>query len=310
MSGEPLRIAHVKFLRHQLPEIKKYLFSRGKTPDLPLKLTPLLSEFMWGITRKALTVIGARTSEGKSTLAMQIAYDLAIQGKTVLLLSLETTVEKMGARLFCLHNKFNNTKAFRGGLQDDPQAWDKFEREIAGIPLVINDMLGKTWEDIEQVLKDTKLGPDAVIVDYIQTIATQDGKNKLDTMNEYIRQFREMAIRNDFAGVVCSQINRTMADEKTKEPQLHQLKGSGFLEEHADVVILLSWPYKYLKHSEGKVYTQEQFHRFYAYVAKNKDGQTGYQKLKFTPDYYLFEDWIEQPKEVRSVKEQDLNWQD
>lgn len=312
MLTDPLKVTHVKYFRHNLAEIKEYLFSRGKTPELPLKLTPKFSEFLWGVPKKSLIVIGARTSEGKSTLSMQIAYDLALQGKTVLFLSLETTVEKMGTRLFCLHNRYNNTKAFRGGVVDDPEQWIKFEREIASIPLIINDMLGKTWEDIDQVLRDTQLNPDVVIVDYIQTIENTQGKNKLDTMNDYIRQFRAMAIRNNFAGIVCSQINRTMADEKVKEPQLHQLKGSGFLEEHADVVILLSWPFKYLKHSEGKIYTHDQIHRFYAYVAKNKDGQTGYVKLKFTPDYYLFEDWIEPPKEIKqdhhAVKEQEIEW--
>src|SRR3990167_10532404 len=232
----------VKYLRHLLPEIKKYLFSRSNTPDLSLKMLPLLNQFIWGIQRKCLTIIGARTSEGKSTLAVQIAYDLASQGKVVLFLSLETTVEKIGVRLFCLHSHFDNAKAFRGAVKDVPHIYDKFEREIGGFPLIVNDMLGKNWEDIEQVINQCQLKPDVVIVDYIQTIAEKEGRNKLDTINEYIRHFREMAIRNDFAGIICSQINRTATDE-ANQPQLHQLKGSGFLEEHADVVLLLSWPF-------------------------------------------------------------------
>ena len=178
-----------------------------------------------GIQRKCLTVIGARTSEGKSTLAVQIAYDLAVQGKTVLFLSLETTIEKIGARLFCLHNRYNNTKAFRGGVVGEPQQWDKFEADLKELPLIINDMLGRSWEEIDKVITDCQLKPDVVIVDYIQTIANRDGQNKLETINEYIRRFRELAIRNDFAAILCSQVNRTIADEKVKEPQLHQLKG-------------------------------------------------------------------------------------
>ena len=106
---------------------------------------------------------------------------------------------------------------------------------------------------------------------------------------------------------ICSQVNRTMADEKNKEPQLHQLKSSGFLEEHADVVYLLSWPYKYLKPVDGKVASYDQFHKFIVYIAKNKDGQTGYRKLKFTPEYYLFEDWVE-PEKHKVLS--DHNWQD
>lgn len=262
---------------------------------------PLLNEFLWGIQRKCLTIIGARTSEGKSTLALQTAYDLAMQNHTVLFLSLETTVEKMGARLFCLHSKYNNIKAFRGGVPNESHMWEKFVSDVSGIPLIINDMLGKSWEDIDKVIRDCQLKPDVVIVDYIQTISNAQGMNKLDTINEYIRRFREMAIRHDFAGIICSQVNRSMADEVKQGPQLHQLKSSGFLEEHADVVLLLSWPFKNLTNSDGKIMTYEQIHKFNVYVAKNKDGQTGYRKLKFTPEYYLFEDWIDLPKESRTV---------
>lgn len=300
-------LVEVKYLRHCLAEVKQFLFSRGKTPDLPLKLTPVFSDFVWGIQRKCLTVIGARTSEGKSTLAVQIAYDLALQGKTVLFLSLETTIEKIGARLFCLHNRYNNTKAFRGGVSTEPHMWDKFENDLKELPLIINDLLGKSWEDIDKVITDCQLKPDVVIVDYIQTIANRDGQNKLETINEYIRRFREMAIRNDFAAILCSQVNRSIAEDKLREPQLHQLKGSGFLEEHADVVYLLSWPFKAIKQTDGKPLNLEQLHKFIVYVAKNKDGQTGYKKLKFTPEYYLFEDWNDQEK-IKPAS--DANWND
>jgi replicative DNA helicase len=297
----------VKYLRHSLAEVKQFLFSRNKTADLPLKLLPVFSEFIWGLPRKSLIIIAGRTSEGKSAMAAQFAYDLAVQGKTVLFLSLETTMEKMGARIFCLHNRYNNTRAFRGGVIEQPYEWDRFEREMKEIPLIINDMLGKSWEDIDNVIRECQLKPDVVIVDYIQTIADRDGKNKLDTINEYIRRFREMAIRHDFAGILCSQINRSQADEKDHQPQLHQLKGSGFLEEHADMVLLLSWPFKYIKQVEGKMLTDEQRHKFVVYVAKNKDGQTGYKKLKFTPEFYLFEDWNENEK-IKPAS--DAPWQD
>ena len=85
---------------------------------------------------------------------------------------------------------------------------------------------------------------------------------------------------------------------------------SGFLEEHADVVYLLSWPFKALKQVEGKVLTLEQLHKFIVYVAKNKDGQTGYRKLKFTPEYYLFEDWNEQDKIKPASDRTDSAWQE
>lgn len=303
------KIIELKYLRHLLKETKAFLLSRTNTPELSLNMLPKFNELIWGIQRKALTVIGARTSEGKSALAVQIAYDLAIQQKTVLFLSLETTVEKMAVRLFCLHNRYHNVKALRGGLKEDLSPWNKFEAEIGVLPLIINDMIGRTWEEIDQVLSTTKLKPDVVIVDYIQTIADREGRTKLDMINEYIRHFREMAIRNEFAGILCSQLNRTTTDDKSREPQLHQLKGSGFLEEHADLVLLLSWPWKHLKQNASQKASYEQFHKFNIYVAKNKDGQTGYMHFKFTPEFYLFEDWSDLPPQEKEQIQQPV-WRD
>lgn len=268
-----------------LPQIRQFLLSRNDTPDLSLKTMPELNDFIFGIRKKELTIIGARPSEGKSTFAAQMALDLASQGHLVLFLSLEMTVEKIGARIFCYQQRFNNRNAFRGGVVKELSRFDAFEREIGGYPLIINDMLGKDWKEIDDLITHTDLRPEVIIVDYIQTIARSVRMNRLDEVDQYIRHFREMAIRKNFAGVVCSQINRSAQDSTDKRPQLHQLKQSGFLEEHADLAILLHWPYKY---GDGNI------NRFTCFVAKNKDGQTGYIKLKFNPEYYAFEDWVQE----------------
>lgn len=239
-----------------------------------------MNDFIWGIPKRCLTVIGARTSHGKSAMASQLAFDFAEQGKTVLFLSLETTVEKIGSRLFCYQQRFPNTKAFRGGVTDEPKRFDSFAYGVKDLPLIVNDMLGKNWQDIDRLLTTTAIKPDVVIVDYIQTISNHGGRYTLEVINEYIRKFREMSVRNNFAGILCSQINRSVTDDDSRVPQAHQLKSSGFLEEHADLLLLLHWPYKY---SEKK-----DINHFQVFVAKNKDGQTGYLNLKFEPQYYAF----------------------
>jgi len=272
-------ITEVKYLRHLIPEIREFLLSRNKKPDLEITTIPDLNEKIWGIPRKAMTVIGARTSQGKSALATQVAFDLADQGHTVLFLSLEMTVEKIGARLFCYQQRFDNIRAFRGAVADDIGKLDSFEHGVKNVPLIINDMLGKTWQDIDELLSTTDLKPDVVIVDYIQSIANK-GKNQLENINEYIRHFREMAIRKNFAGIICSQINRTVHEDKTVEPQPHQLKSSGFIEEHADLILLLHWPHKYAEKKDISHYK--------VFIAKNRDGSTGYVDLKFEPQFYAF----------------------
>lgn len=260
---------------------------------------PEFNDFIFGLRKKEFVVIGARTSEGKSTFASQLAFDFASQGKMVLFLSLEMTVEKIVARMFCYQQRFDNAKVFRGGVKLRPTAVDAFEAAVKGLPMVITDMLGKNWQDIDELIGSTDLKPAVVILDYIQTIARDDKKSRLDEINEYIRHFREMCIRRNFCGILCSQINRTGQETNDKRPQAHQLKSSGFLEEHADVVILLSWPHKY---------GHKNINKFTAFVAKNKDGQTGYIDLKFEPQFYAFSD--ADKKELSENVKEDVHWQD
>lgn len=293
-SANTNEIMEIQYIRHLLPEVKEFLLSKNSKPELALNTMPELNEFIFGLPRQAMTIIGARTSQGKSSMASQVAFDLADQGKTVLFLSLEMTAKSIGARLFCYQQRFENIKAWRGGLHNELGRFDSFQKGVENLPLIINDMLGKTWQDIDSLLSNTELRPDVVIVDYIQAIA-KTNKNTLDTINEYIRHFREMAIRNNFAGIICSQINRSVHEDKTTEPQPHQLKSSGFLEEHADLVLLLHWPYKY---SEKKNKNHYQI-----FVAKNKDGRTGYINIKFEPEYYAFSD--ADPSEIIEVKDDD-----
>lgn len=288
MPSQTTKEITVKYLRHLLPEIRQFLLSRGDKPDLQLQTMPELNTFIWGLPRKCLTVIGARTSHGKSAMSSQIAFDLADQGKTVLFLSLETTIEKIGARLFCFQQRFPNLEAFRGAVKGNTGKLEAFEKGVKDLPLIINDMLGKSWKDIDDLLTHTAIKPDVVVVDYIQTISNLGGKNTLEIINEYIRKFREMAVRNNFAGVICSQINRAVADDESKIPQAHQLKSSGFLEEHADLLLLLHWPYKYSD--------KRDINHFQVFIAKNKDGQTGYINLKFEPQFYAFSDADKEPQ--------------
>ena len=137
--------------------------------------------------------------------------------------------------------------------------------------------------------------PKVIVLDFIQAIPESSTESKR-FIDEYIRAFREMAVTQEFAGVIISQINRSNPDAKNKQPQLHQLKGSGFLEEHADLVLLLDWKHK----SVGTGDKEE----FVVNVAKNRNGRTGYVKLRYTPQYYRFEDWKEDVKK----EPLEINW--
>ena len=276
-------LSEVKHISEWLNPLGEELYRRKDTPDLPLTSLPEFNKLIWGIRPKALTIIGARTSQGKSSFALQIAYDLSASGKSVWLLSLEMDVPSLIERLFCHVMEVDNVSVLTGQFKMDKgiqQKYLKFKELMQDSKLVLTCGLGKTWEEIESVIETIKDKPDVIIVDYVQNIVMKSGDTR-ETINEYIRKFRNMAVTYGFAGILCSQINRGAEQQKDNEPSISQLKESGFLEESADVVMLLHWKAFYSGNTEGSS-------DYSILVAKNRNGKTGRFPIIYTPKFYRF----------------------
>jgi len=272
----------------QSQELEEELNSRGGCPEFPLTLLPEFSRKIWGL-KKGLTVIGGRSSQGKSALVAQIAFDLALQEKTVLFLSLEMTEITILERLFCMEHRINNFDLQRGMYQKDEEIrrkWGEFKVLYNSLPLKLTCNIGKTFREVIEI--DEYIKPDVVIVDYIQSVRTKANENR-EMLNEYIRQFRQYALERGFVGILCSQINRTAASGEN-EPAMYQLKETGSLEELADTVILIFWKYHYDKSVD--------INECKLILAKQRNGRTGSHKIFFEPEYYRFS---EKPKEIREV---------
>lgn len=272
-------------------ELRQMLEARGHHPELPISSMPDLNRKIWGLHKRKLLLIGARTSNGKSMFAINLAHDLACQGKRVLFLSLEMPKEKVLERMFCLDAGVNNIDLLTGKYNDDAMIQDKFAdfmQKTSSWKLYISDCIGRDWAWLdEQIFQKMTQKPDAVFIDHIQEV--RGGQSSKDSIDEYISKMRECAIRNNFALIMCSQVNRISMSDKdgNKEPQLHHLKASGYLEEAADQVILLHWPYHYAK--EDTTLDKEEY---ILNVAKNRDGMTGYIKMRYQPHYCRVRDWV------------------
>lgn len=306
MSKTKQNISDLKPFQSAVLSLEGELKARGEKPEMPLTFMPELSNKIWGVHRRKMMVIGARTSNGKSVLAINIAWDLVLQGKKVVFLSLEMPVERITERLFCLDKYVDNIELLKNGYNKHQYISSKYQEfKKRGLPnFVLSDCLGKDWNFIDQILQEISSKPDVVIIDHIQEIrGTVSQKQAID---EHISKMRESAIRNNFALIVCSQVNRlSQTDKEDKEPQLHHLKATGFLEESADQVLLLFWPWHY-DNEKNK-------NDFYINVAKNRDGLTGRIKMFFKPEYYRLHDFAgEELKTQEPIKknftESDVEW--
>jgi len=267
--------------RQQLSSLEKDLLSRGNAPEVPITSLPTLNRMLWGL-RKGLTVIGSRTSQGKSAILSQITLDCIKQGIPTLFLSLEMTSDSMLERMFSYECEVNNYDLLSGQYKLSTLLQDKFKNfslEMSKRPLQLVTGFGKTLKELLEIIEqDWQPSLKVVCLDYVQMV--RGGDKERENLQEYIRQFRDIMLRKNMVGLMASQVNRTAQDTDNR-PTLAQLKSTGALEEVSDTVLLLNWPYFYTRDELTK-------NNFELLVAKNRFGQTGLHRIYYTPQYYKF----------------------
>lgn len=249
---------------------------RTGSPEIEIPFLPALSEKIWGLHRKEMMVVGARTSQGKTTFALQLAYHCAKQGFRTHLLSLEMSPEALVERLFCQICRISNYD-----LLVNPKGYEERAKEfhefLKDLPLIPMYKIGSTIQELFKLIES--IPADVLILDYVQAIRSLEF-DRLSIINDYILKFRELCVNKNMAGVMVSQINRGAMEDRERLPQLWHLKASGALEEIADQVLLLHWPYFY----SGK---DEEHSDFKVIIAKNRNGMLGTVEATFEPAYYL-----------------------
>lgn len=280
-----------------LDSAKNILLNRSERPEIPITTIPMLNNKLWGLKKGQIHIVAARASQGKSGFAMQLAWDAAVNGKKVLFLSLEMTVERLLERLFCNIYKINNLEMQYGKFAKHPiykEQWDNFCILVGSKNFIVSDMIGRNWQEVETLINDLYNKPDVIVIDHINHIKSVPGMNDKQAIDDYLEKFSEIIIRHNIAGILCAQINRVSQGENEGEPQEYNLKGTGKLEEIADVIMLLWWPHHAKEEKEKELYKIN--------ISKNRDGMTGKLNLRFEPQFYAFSDYIGDLKDVKPLK--------
>ena len=253
--------------------------NRGNAPKYPTGLKEL-DNVIWGLHKRELVTMGARTSHGKSAMALQMAMSMADINQRTVYFSLEMSKEQLVERMLAHFCKIDN-RWLRHGLAKERVEINKrlFENHIEGLKLLIDDQYGYWFDNIVKVCELVR--PDFIFIDYIQMVSTKGYKSKLDAIEEYVRQIKQLANAMNFGVILISQINRSGEDEMT----MANLKGAGVLEEHSDTVILLRWDWQ-----KGEYEVR---------VDKQRHGEVKTVHLEFEPEYFVFKDKIKTPPPVQ-----------
>ncbi|MBE6596668.1 MAG: replicative DNA helicase [Ruminococcaceae bacterium] len=235
-----------------------------------------LDNVLAGMGDSDLILIGARPGMGKTSFALNIATNVALQTKKkVCLFSLEMSAEQLVSRVIS-SEAMVDSYALRTGKLDKKQ-WEDIAAatsKLASCDILIDDTSGISVTGMKSKLRRiTNLG--LVVIDYLQLMQSdRRSDNRVQEVADISRALKIMAKELMVPVICCAQLSRGPESRTDKRPMLSDLRDSGAIEQDADTVIFL-YRDEYYK-TEGN---QDEGNIAEVIVAKNRHGSTGNIKM-------------------------------
>ena len=239
-----------------------------------------------GFQKSELSIIGARPSMGKTAMALSMMENIAINQKIPCgFFSLEMSFEQIGQRLLSQVSRIPGHKIRSGMMKlDDLQKINDAAGRVFDSPLYIVDTPNMQLLDLRAMARRMvqSKGVKIIFIDYIGLISTQNSAAPVyEQVSEISKSLKSLARELDIPVVALCQVAR---DAEGAEPTLAQLRGSGSIEQDADVVMFIHRERK--KTEEGE---KDPVQDAKLIVAKQRNGPIGDVTLLFLSSYTKFE---------------------
>jgi replicative DNA helicase len=247
-----------------------------------------LDKVTGGLRAGELVVIAARPAMGKSAFALDIAMNVALQGYTTLIFSLEMSPEEIGERMFIQSSLIDGYQIRSGKIQSE--TWDKINNALykaSTMPLYVDGNADTEVNEMRAVCRQFKRNHDLklVIVDYLQLMESENGANRQEEIAKISRNLKKLARNLDVPVIAISQLNRSVEQRMNKRPMLADLRESGAIEQDADMVWFIYRDEYYNPKTEDKNIAEIN-------IAKQRMGPTGVIQLAFWKDYITFRNLV------------------
>lgn len=241
-----------------------------------------------GLQKSDLIILAARPAMGKSTLAVNLAYNVASQAKkSVLIFSLEMSKEQLVDRMLAEAAGIDAFNIRTGNLsEDDFGKLSDAMGEMAEAPIFIDDTPGLSVLEMRTKARreahNHPLG--LIIVDYLQLMQGSGrnySDNRVQEVSEISRGLKLIARELDVPVVALSQLSRSVESRHPQIPQLSDLRESGSIEQDADIVMFIYREDYYNPETDNQHITD-------LIIAKHRNGPTGKVQLYFHPEQLRF----------------------
>ncbi len=232
---------------------------------------------MGGLQHSDLIILAGRPGMGKTSLATNIAYNVArayqgelqpdgtmkaINGGVVGFFSCEMSGEQLATRIIAERTGIPSSNIRRGGItENDFEKIRDYSIELQSLPFYVDETGGLSIAQLmarARRLKRQK-GLDLIVVDYIQLLqgSSKRGENRVQEVTEITTSLKALAKELNVPIIALSQLSRQVESRDDKRPQLSDLRESGSIEQDADVVMFVYREEYYLGNKEPRPGTPE-----------------------------------------------------
>lgn len=231
-----MEMANDQLLRYQH-------FFKGVSNALPTGFPELDSRLMGGgLVASGLYILAAATSMGKTTLALDVAANIAKTKKAVCIVTREMSREQLFDRLAAVEADVDRWMLRPGIYQ---RQYDQVRRSVITLaedPIILDDVSSSVSEIRTRMKERERRGTkiDLVVIDYLQLLTHEGRKNqsRAEEVGLISRALKGLAMEFQIPVLALSQLNRSTARDD-REPELHDLRESGQIEQDADAVFFL-----------------------------------------------------------------------
>ncbi len=268
-----------------------------------------------GLQNSDLLILAARPSMGKTSLAVNIAFNAAKryaesggkEGAITGFFSLEMSSDQLATRILSDQSGISGDAIRKGNIrQDDFRKFVEASQVLSQVPLYIDDTpalsIGAVRQRARRLKRQHGLG--LIVVDYLQLLRGSGSKqgqdNRVQEVSEITRGLKAIAKELDIPVMALSQLSRAVEQREDKRPQLSDLRESGSIEQDADVVMFIYREEYYLSRQEPEVGTEKHLewqdrmgkaHNVAeTIVAKQRHGPIGTVRLFFDSNLTRFSD--------------------
>jgi replicative DNA helicase len=233
---------------------------------------------MGGLQPSDLIVLAGRPGMGKTSLATNIAYNIAkayqaevqpdgtmkaINGGVVGFFSCEMSAEQLATRIIAERTGISSSLIRRGGITEaDFEKIRDYSIELQSLPFYVDETGGLSISQLTARARRLKRqkGLDLIVIDYIQLLqgsGRRGNDNRVQEVTEITTNLKALAKELNVPVVALSQLSRQVENRDDKRPQLSDLRESGSIEQDADVVMFVYREEYYLANKEPRAGTPE-----------------------------------------------------